>query len=141
MDLGNTENAHKLVKNLNEESDKLSLIKLFNSGKMGNYSFFSNGLTSIASKNRKLALLLANKLIVHLKQEGAIFQKFIEYCSSSVDDKILSIPFQIEHYILQEDWANAILKLKEAAKLRASICLMCRQTILTHFLYIPYFVT
>jgi hypothetical protein len=25
--------------------------------------------------------------------------------------------------------------------LRASICLMCRQTILTHFLYIPYFVT
>ncbi len=127
MDLGNTENAHKLVKNLNEESDKLSLIKLFNSGKMGNYSFFSNGLTNIASKNRNLALLLANKLIVHLKQEGAIFQKFIEYCSSSVNDKILSIPFQIEHCILQEDWACAILKLKEAAKFNIFLPFDCKK--------------
>ncbi|MDR2547888.1 MAG: heme biosynthesis protein HemY [Rickettsiales bacterium] len=127
MDLGNTENAHKLVKNLNEESDKLSLIKLFNSGKMGNYGFFSNGLTNIASKNRNLALLLTNKLIVHLKQEGAIFQKFIEYCTSSINDKILSIPFQIEHCILQEDWASAILKLKEAAKFNIFLPFDCKK--------------
>ncbi|GFT88651.1 heme biosynthesis protein HemY [Nephila pilipes] len=84
--------------------------------KTGNYSFFSNGLTNIANKNRNLALLLANKLIVHLKQERVVFQKFIEYCSSSINDKMLSIPFQIEHCILKEDWINAILRLKEAVK-------------------------
>ncbi|WP_425384178.1 tetratricopeptide repeat protein [Wolbachia endosymbiont (group B) of Eupithecia inturbata] len=116
LDLGNIENTNKLIKNLNEESDKLSLVKLFNSGKTGNYSFFSHNLTSIASKNRNLALLLINKLIIHLKQERLVFQKFIEYCSSSINDKILSIPFQIEHCILQEDWINAISKLKEAIK-------------------------
>ncbi|RDD35644.1 tetratricopeptide repeat protein [Wolbachia endosymbiont of Cylisticus convexus] len=116
LDLGNIENTNKLIKNLNEESDKLSLVKLFNSGKTGNYSFFSHNLTSIASKNRNLALLLVNKLIVYLKQERSVFQKFIEYCSSSINDKILSIPFQIEHCILQEDWINAISKLKEAIK-------------------------
>ncbi|MGL9757737.1 MAG: tetratricopeptide repeat protein [Wolbachia sp.] len=116
LDLGNIENTNKLIKNLNEESDKLSLVKLFNSGKTGNYSFFSYNLTSIASKNRNLALLLINKLIIHLKQERLVFQKFIEYCSSSINDKILSIPFQIEHCILQEDWINAISKLKEAIK-------------------------
>lgn len=103
IDLDNIENAQKLVKSLSEESDRLSLIKLFNSGKTGNYSFFSNGLTNIANKNRNLALLLANKLIVHLKQEKVVFQKFIEYCSSSINDKMLSIPFQIEHCILKED--------------------------------------
>ncbi|MDM8334822.1 heme biosynthesis protein HemY [Wolbachia pipientis] len=127
IDFGNIENAHKLVKNLSEESDKLSLVKLFNSGKTGNYSFFSNNLTSIANKNRNLALLLANKLIAHLKQKRAIFQKFIEYCSSSIDDKILSIPFQIEHYILQEDWVNAILKLKEAAKFNIFLPFDCKK--------------
>ncbi|WP_341822010.1 heme biosynthesis protein HemY [Wolbachia endosymbiont (group A) of Ischnus inquisitorius] len=116
IDLDNIENAQKLVKSLSEESDRLSLIKLFNSGKTGNYSFFSNGLTNIANKNRNLALLLANKLIVHLKQEKVVFQKFIEYCSSSINDKMLSIPFQIEHCILKEDWINAILRLKEAVK-------------------------
>lgn len=116
LDLGNIENTNKLIKNLNEESDKLSLVKLFNSGQTGNYSFFSHNLTSIASKNRNLALLLINKLIIHLKQERLVFQKFIEYCSSSINDKILSIPFQIEHCILQEDWINAISKLKEAIK-------------------------
>ncbi|QTP61926.1 heme biosynthesis protein HemY [Wolbachia endosymbiont of Wiebesia pumilae] len=116
IDLNNIENAQKLVKSLSEESDRLSLIKLFNSGKTGNYSFFSNGLTNIANKNRNLALLLANKLIVHLKQEKVVFQKFIEYCSSSINDKMLSIPFQIEHCILKEDWINAILRLKEAVK-------------------------
>lgn len=116
LDLGNIESTNKLIKNLNEESDKLSLVKLFNSGKTGNYSFFSHNLTSIASKNRNLALLLINKLIIHLKQERLVFQKFIEYCSSSINDKILSIPFQIEHCILQEDWINAISKLKEAIK-------------------------
>ncbi|QUI60198.1 heme biosynthesis protein HemY [Wolbachia endosymbiont of Spodoptera picta] len=116
LDLGNIENTNKLIKNLNEESDKLSLVKLFNSGKTGNYSFFSHNLTSIASKNRNLALLLINKLIIYLKQERLVFQKFIEYCSSSINDKILSIPFQIEHCILQEDWINAISKLKEAIK-------------------------
>ncbi|MGL5029010.1 MAG: heme biosynthesis protein HemY [Wolbachia pipientis] len=116
IDLDNIENAQKLVKSLSEESDRLSLIKLFNSGKTGNYSFFSNGLTNIANKNRNLALLLANKLIVHLKQEKVVFQKFIEYCSSSINDKMLSIPFQIEHGILKEDWINAILRLKEAVK-------------------------
>ncbi|NUY39267.1 heme biosynthesis protein HemY [Wolbachia endosymbiont of Litomosoides brasiliensis] len=116
VDLDNIENAHKLVKSLNEENDRLSLIKIFNSGKTGNYSFFSDGLTDIANKNRNLALLLANKLIAHLKQERTIFQKFIEYCSSSVNDKILSIPFQIEHCTLQEDWVNAISRLKEAIK-------------------------
>ncbi|MEC4734786.1 MAG: heme biosynthesis protein HemY [Wolbachia endosymbiont of Halictus tumulorum] len=116
IDLDNIENAQKLVKSLSEESDRLSLIKLFNSGKTGNYSFFSNGLTNIANKNRNLALLLANKLIVNLKQEKVVFQKFIEYCSSSINDKMLSIPFQIEHCILKEDWINAILRLKEAVK-------------------------
>ncbi len=116
MDLGNIENAHKLVKNLSKENDRLSLIKLFDSCKMGNYSFFSNSLLNIANKNRNLALLEINKLIVHLKQEKAVFQKFIEYCSSSINNKILSIPFQIEGYILHEDWINAILKLKEAIK-------------------------
>lgn len=116
IDLNNIENAQKVVKSLNEKSDRLSLIKLFNSGKTGNYSFFSNGLTNIANKNRNLALLLANKLIVHLKQEKVVFQKFIEYCSSSINDKMLSIPFQIEHCILKEDWINAILKLREAVK-------------------------
>ncbi|QJT94238.1 heme biosynthesis protein HemY [Wolbachia endosymbiont of Diaphorina citri] len=116
LDLGNIENTNKLIKNLNEESDKLSLLKLFNSGKTGNYSFFSHNLTGIASKNRNLALLLVNKLIIYLKQERSVFKKFIEYCSSSINDKILSIPFQIEHCILQEDWVNAILKLKEAIK-------------------------
>lgn len=116
IDLDNIENAQKLVKSLSEESDRLSLIKLFNSGKTGNYSFFSNGLTNIANKNRNLALLLSNKLIVHLKQEKVVFQKFIEYCSSSINDKMLSIPFQIEHCILKEDWINAILRLKEAVK-------------------------
>ncbi|WP_264723050.1 heme biosynthesis protein HemY [Wolbachia endosymbiont (group A) of Sphecodes monilicornis] len=116
IELDNIENAQKLVKSLSEESDRLSLIKLFNSGKTGNYSFFSNGLTNIANKNRNLALLLANKLIVHLKQEKVVFQKFIEYCSSSINDKMLSIPFQIEHCILKEDWINAILRLKEAVK-------------------------
>lgn len=116
IDLNNIENAQKVVKSLNEKSDRLSLIKLFNSGKTGNYSFFSNGLTNIANKNRNLALLLANKLIVHLKQERVIFQKFIEYCSSSINDKMLSIPFQIEHCILKEDWINAIFRLKEAVK-------------------------
>ncbi|MFP3023553.1 MAG: heme biosynthesis protein HemY [Wolbachia sp.] len=116
LDLGNIESANKLIKNLNEESDKLSLVKLFHAGKMGNYSFFSHNLTDIASKNRNLALLLVNKLIVHLKQERSVFQKFIEYCSSSINDKLLSIPFQIEHCVLQEDWMNAILKLKEAIK-------------------------
>ena len=116
LDLGNIETTHKLIKNLNEESDKLSLVKLFNSGKTGNYSFFSHNLTSIASKNRNLALLLINKLVIHLKQERLVFQKFVEYCSSSINDKILSIPFQIEHCILQEDWINAISKLKEAIK-------------------------
>ncbi|WP_246210233.1 hypothetical protein [Wolbachia endosymbiont of Atemnus politus] len=93
IEFGNMENAHKLVKNLNEESNKLSLVKVFNSGRTGNYSFFSNGLTNIANKNRNLALLLASKLIVALKQERATFQRFIEYCSSSIDDKVLSIPF------------------------------------------------
>ncbi|QOD38391.1 heme biosynthesis protein HemY [Candidatus Wolbachia massiliensis] len=127
MDLGNIENAHKLVKNLNEESDRLSLIKLFNSGKTGNYSFLSNGLTNIANKNRNLALLLANKLIVHLRQERAIFQKFIEYCSGSIDDKILSIPFQIEHCILKEDWINAISKLKEASKFNIFLPFDCKE--------------
>lgn len=116
IDLDNIENAQKLVKSLSEESDRLSLIKLFNSGKTGNYSFFSNGLTNIANKNRNLALLLANKLIVYLKQEKVVFQKFIEYCSSSINDKMLSIPFQIEHCILKKDWINAILRLKEAVK-------------------------
>lgn len=116
IDLDNIENAQKVVKSLNEKSNRLSLIKLFNSGKMGNYSFFSNGLANIANKNRNLALLLANKLIVHLKQERVVFQKFIEYCSSSINDKMLSIPFQIEHCILKEDWINAILRLKEAVK-------------------------
>ncbi|WP_353287349.1 heme biosynthesis protein HemY [Wolbachia endosymbiont (group B) of Gerris lacustris] len=116
LDLGNTENVHKIVKNLSEENDKLSLVKLFNAGKTGNYSFFSHSLVSIASKNLNLALLLVNKLIIHLKQERLIFQKFIEYCSSSINDKILSIPFQIEHCILQEDWINAISKLNEAIK-------------------------
>lgn len=116
IDLNNIENAQKVVKSLNEKSDRLSLIKLFNSGKTGNYSFFSNGLTNIANKNRNLTLLLANKLIVHLKQEKVVFQKFIEYCSSSINDKMLSIPFQIEHCILKEDWINAILKLREAVK-------------------------
>ncbi|MBA8758389.1 heme biosynthesis protein HemY [Wolbachia pipientis] len=116
IDLNNIENAQKVVKSLNEKSDRLSLIKLFNSGKTGNYSFFSNGLTNVANKNRNLALLLANKLIVHLKQEKVVFQKFIEYCSSSINDKMLSIPFQIEHCILKEDWINAILRLKEAVK-------------------------
>ncbi len=33
IDLDNIENAQKLVKSLSEESDRLSLIKLFNSGK------------------------------------------------------------------------------------------------------------
>ncbi|WCR58218.1 heme biosynthesis protein HemY [Wolbachia endosymbiont of Ctenocephalides felis wCfeJ] len=127
MDLGNMENAHKLVKNLNEESDKLSLIKLFNAAKTGNYSFFSHGLINIANKNLNLALLLANKLIIDLKQEKAIFQKFIEYCSSSIDNKILSIPFQIEHCILQEDWACAILKLKEAVKFNIFLPFDCKK--------------
>lgn len=116
LDLGNIENANKLIKNLSEESDKLSLVKIFNAGKTGNYSFFSNNLMSIASKNRNLALLLVNKLIIHLKQERSVFRKFIEYCSSSINDKILSIPIQIENCILQEDWVNAISKLKEAIK-------------------------
>ncbi|QKX02996.1 heme biosynthesis protein HemY [Wolbachia endosymbiont of Litomosoides sigmodontis] len=116
IDLDNIENAHKLVKSLNEKNDRLSLIKIFNSGKTGNYSFFSDGLTNIANKNRNLALLLANKLIAHLKQERKIFQKFIEHCSSSVNEKILSIPFQIERCTLQEDWINAISRLKEAIK-------------------------
>uniref|UniRef100_A0A1B0FE29 F-ATPase gamma subunit n=1 Tax=Glossina morsitans morsitans TaxID=37546 RepID=A0A1B0FE29_GLOMM len=70
IDLDNIENAQKLVKSLSEESDRLSLIKLFNS----------------------------------------------EYCSSSINDKMLSIPFQIEQGILKEDWINAILRLKEAVK-------------------------
>ncbi|MDR2831941.1 MAG: heme biosynthesis protein HemY [Rickettsiales bacterium] len=116
IDLDNMENTQKLVKSLSEESDRLSLIKLFNSGKMGNYSFFNNGLTNIANKNRNLALLLANKLIAHLKREKVVFQKFIECCSSSINDKVLSLPFQIEHYILKEDWINAIFRLKEAVK-------------------------
>ncbi|MFP3027638.1 MAG: tetratricopeptide repeat protein, partial [Wolbachia sp.] len=49
-------------------------------------------------------------------QEKVVFQKFIEYCSSSINDKMLSIPFQIEHCILKEDWINAIFRLKEAVK-------------------------
>ncbi|NSX83827.1 heme biosynthesis protein HemY, partial [Wolbachia endosymbiont of Atemnus politus] len=127
IDLGNMESAHKLVKSLNEEIDKLSLIKVFNSGKTGNYSFFCNGLTNIANKNRNLALLLASKLIVDLKQEKITFQRFIGYCSSSIDDKILSIPFQIEHCILQEDWGSAILKLKEAAKFNIFLPFDCKK--------------
>ncbi|OWZ25164.1 heme biosynthesis protein HemY [Wolbachia endosymbiont of Wuchereria bancrofti] len=127
IDLGNIEDAHRLVKSLNEENDRLSLIKIFNSGKTGNYSFFSNGLTDIASKNRNLALLLTNKLIAHLKQERTIFQKFVEYCSSSVNDKILSIPFQIEHCALQEDWVNAILRLKEAIKFNVFLPFDCKK--------------
>ncbi|MDD9331917.1 MAG: heme biosynthesis protein HemY [Wolbachia sp.] len=116
IDLDNIDNVQKLIKNLNEENDRLFLIRLFNSGKTGNYSFFSNGLTSIANKNRNLALLLSNKLIAHLKKDKMTFRKFIEYCSNSINDRILSIPFQIEYYILQEDWSNAILKLKEATR-------------------------
>ncbi|QCB62279.1 heme biosynthesis protein HemY [Wolbachia endosymbiont of Drosophila mauritiana] len=116
LDLGNIENTNKLIKNLNEEGDKLSLVKLFNAGKTGNYSFFSHSLMSIASKNRNLALLLVNKLIIHLKQERSVFRKFIEYCSSSINDRILSIPLQIENCVLQEDWVNAISRLKEAIK-------------------------
>ncbi|CCF78485.1 membrane-bound protoheme IX biogenesis protein He mY [Wolbachia endosymbiont of Onchocerca ochengi] len=127
MDLGNIENAHKLVKNLSKENDRLSLIKLFDSCKMGNYSFFSSSLLNIANKNRNLALLVLNKLIVHLKQEKAVFQKFIEYCSSSINDKILSIPFQIEGYILHEDWINAILKLKEAIKFNIFLPFDCEK--------------
>lgn len=84
-----------VVKSLNEKSDKLSLIKLFDSGKTGNYSFFSNGLINVAKENRNLALLLANKLIVHLKLEKVVFQKFIEYCSSLINDKMLWIPYKI----------------------------------------------
>jgi HemY protein len=117
IDLDNVENSQKLIKNLNEKSDRLSLIKAFNSGKTGNYSLFSSSLTNVANKNRNLAILLANKLIAHLKQEKIVFQKFIEHCSSSINDKILSIPFQIEHCMLQEDWINAIFRLKEAVKL------------------------
>ncbi|APR98939.1 heme biosynthesis protein HemY [Wolbachia endosymbiont of Folsomia candida] len=117
IDFGDIENTQRLVKNLTEESDRLSLVKTFNEGKTGNYSLFSSSLTNIANKNRNLAILLANKLIVHLKQEEVVFQKFIEHCSSSINDKILSIPFQIEHCILKEDWTNAIFKLKEAVKL------------------------
>lgn len=117
IDLGNIESTQRLIKSLNEESDRISLIKAFDAGKTGNYSLFSSSLTDIANKNRNLAILLANKLIAHLKQEKIVFQKFIEHCSSSINDKILSIPFQIEHCILKEDWINAILRLKEAVKL------------------------
>ncbi|WP_168463809.1 heme biosynthesis protein HemY [Wolbachia endosymbiont of Ctenocephalides felis wCfeT] len=116
IDLNDEDNAYKLIKGLNEESDRSSLVKLFNSGKTGNYNFFSNGLMNIASKNRSLALLLANKMIVHLKQEKMVFQKFIEYCSNTINDRILSIPFQVEHCVLREDWINAAAKLREAVK-------------------------
>ncbi|WCR53563.1 MAG: hypothetical protein PG981_000585 [Wolbachia endosymbiont of Ctenocephalides orientis wCori] len=116
LDLGDVENAQKLIKNLNEESDKLLLIKTFNAGKTGNYNFFTNNLISIASKNRNLALLVSHKLIASLKKDKITFQKFVEYCSHSINDKVLSIPFQIEYFIIKEDWNNAIIKLKEAVR-------------------------
>lgn len=116
LDLGNIENAQKLIKNLNEESDKLLLIKTFNAGKTGNYNFFASNLTNIASKNRNLALLLSHKLIASLKKDKIAFQKFVEYCSHSINDKVLSIPFQIEHFIIKDDWNSAVLKLKEAVR-------------------------
>lgn len=117
IDLNNVESVGKLVKNLNEGNDKLLLIKTFNAGKTGNYSFFSNSITTIASKNCNLALLLSHKLISCLKKNKIAFHKFIEYCSGSISDKMLSLPFKIEYFILKGDWHNAIIALKEAIRL------------------------
>lgn len=117
IDLDGIENVEKLLKSLDEDNDKLLLVKIFNAGKTGNYSFFGNGITSIANTNCNLALLLSHKLIIYLKKDTIAFQKFIEYCSSSINNKALSLPFQIENFILKSDWYNAIIKLKEATRL------------------------
>ncbi|WP_253300148.1 heme biosynthesis protein HemY [Wolbachia endosymbiont of Chironomus riparius] len=121
LDLNDTENFQKLVKNLNQENDKLLLIKTFHAGKTGDYNFFSHNIISIASKNHNLALLLSSKLIVQLKKDKISFQKFIEYCSNSITDKVLSLPFQIENSIIRHDWHNAILKLNESKRLNVSL--------------------
>ncbi|VVC31023.1 Hypothetical protein CINCED_3A002981 [Cinara cedri] len=117
IDLCDIENIEKLSKSLHEDNDKLLLVQVFNAGKTGNYSFFSNGITSIANMNCNLALLLSHKLIMYLKKDKIGFQKFIEHCSSYINNKVLSLPFQIENFILKSDWHNAIMKLKEATRL------------------------
>lgn len=117
IDLDDIENVEKLLKSLDEDNNKLLLVKVFNAGKTGNYSLFTNGITSIANINCNLALLLSHKLIIYLKKDKIAFQKFIEYCSNSINNKVLSLPFQMENFILKSDWHNAVIKLKEATRL------------------------
>ncbi|MDN5247824.1 MAG: heme biosynthesis protein HemY [Wolbachia endosymbiont of Tyrophagus putrescentiae] len=110
IDLDDIKNTQKLVKNLNDRS---LLVQIFYAGKTGNYSFFSNNIVSL---NLNSALLLSYKLIMHLKGDKIAFQKFIDYCSSSINNKTLLLPFQIESFILKNDWQSAAAKLKEAVK-------------------------
>lgn len=117
IDLDDIENVEKLLKSLDEENDKLLLVKAFNAGKTGNYSLFNHSITSIVNTNCNLALLLSHKLIMYLKKDKIAFQKFIEYCFNSINNKVLSLPFQIENFILKSDWHNAIIKLKEVTRL------------------------
>ncbi|MBV0899310.1 MAG: heme biosynthesis protein HemY [Wolbachia endosymbiont of Fragariocoptes setiger] len=116
IDLNYTENINKLSKIVNEENDRFLLLKTFNSGKAGNYTFFTNSIASIMSKNRNLALLLSYKLIFHLRKDKLSLQKFVDHCFHAISDKILSLPFQIENAILKNDWLTAIIKSKEAVK-------------------------
>ncbi|OEY86620.1 heme biosynthesis protein HemY [Wolbachia pipientis] len=111
----------------NNSNDKTQIVKIFNSGKSGNYSFFTCNLIQLSKKSHNLSLLISYKLINYLRKNRILFKNFIEYCSSSISDKLLSLPFQVEYAILQGDWCSAIVKLKEATKLNILLPFDCKE--------------